>query len=229
MRYERDIFNTLKQLVMKAKHLFLGLLMLNTMGASAQILTADSFAKYDIDKYDGKPDHKHQYVEAATKLKPKFELDKNDQLSYSTVIECAGMDKDKIYDNINGWFTKTFGDKNSSIKTNDKAAGTLVANTTLKSIVTFPHQIVSVNLIVKINIKDGKVRMVETIKDYIINAGTPWTAKKCYPIYDEQDALRKKIGSSAYVASCVFAEIVEKQLGEAAKPKVEVKDNDDDW
>ena len=139
------------------------------------------------------------------------------------------MDKDKIYDNISGWFTKAFGDKNSSIKTNEKESGTLVANTTLKSIVTFPHQIVSVNLIVKINIKDGKVRMVETIKDYIINAGTPWTAKKCYPIYDEQDALRKKIGSSAYVASCVFAEIVEKQLGEAAKPKVEVKDNDDDW
>ena len=214
---------------MKVKHLFLGLLMLNTLGASAQILTGDSFAKYDIDKYDGKPDHKHQYVEAATALKSKFELDKNDQLTYSAVIECAGMDKDKIYDNINGWFTKTFGDKNSSIKTNEKESGTLVANTTLKSIVTFPHQIVSVNLIVKINIKDGKLRLVQTIKDYVINAGTPWTSKKCYPFYDEPDALRKKIGSSACVASCVFAEIVEKQLNEAAKPKAPVNDNDDDW
>ena len=214
---------------MNAKHLFLGLLMLNTLGASAQILTGDSFAKYDIDKYDGKPDHKHQYVEAATKLKAKFELDKNDQLTYSTVIECAGMDKDKIYDNISGWFTKAFGDKGSSIKTNDKESGTLTVNTTLKNIVTFPHQIVSVNMIVKINIKDGKLRLVQTIKDYVINAGTSWTAKKCYPIYDEQDALRKKIGSSAYVASCVFAEIVEKQLNEAAKPKAPANDNYEDW
>ena len=214
---------------MKAKKLILGVLMLNAFGASAQIMTGDSFAKYDIDKYDGKPDHKHQYVEAATSLKSKFELDKNDQLSYSAVIECAGMNKDQIYDNINGWFTKAFADKSSSIKTNDKESGTLLVNTTLKNVVTFPHQIVSVNLIVKINIKDGKVRLVQTIKDYVINSGTPWTSKKCYPFYDEQDALRKKIGSSAYVASCVFAEILEKQLNEEVKPKAPVKDNDDDW
>lgn len=214
---------------MKVKHLFLGLLMLNTLGASAQILTSDSFAKYDIDKYDGKPDHKQQFVEAANALKSKFELDKNDQLSYSTVIECPNLNKDKIYDNINGWFTKAFADKNSSIKTNEKESGTLVANTTLKSIVTFPHQIVSVNMIVKINIKDGKLRVVQTIKDYVINASTTWVPKKCSPLYDEPDALRKKLGSSAYVASCVFAEIVEKQLNEAAKPKAQVNDNDDDW
>ena len=214
---------------MKVKHLFLGLLMLNTLGASAQILTADSFAKYDIDKYDGKPDHKHQYVEAATKLKPKFELDKNDQLSYSTVIECAGMDKDKIYDNISGWFTKAFADKASAIQTNDKASGTLVANTTLKSVVTFPQQIVSVDMSVKINIKDGKLRLVQTIKQYYVNVSSKWVVKKCYPYYDEQDALRKKIGASAYVASCVFAELVETQLTEAAKPKAPANDNDDDW
>ena len=203
--------------------------MLNAFGASAQILTGDSFAKYDIDKYDGKSDHKHQYVEAATALKSRFELDKNDQLSYSAVIECAGMDKDKIYDNINGWFAKAFGEKNSSIKSNDKESGTLTANVNVKNVVTFPHQIVSVNMIVKINIKDGKLRLVQTIKDYVINSGTPWTSKKCFPFYDEQDALRKKIGSSAYVASCVFAEIVEKQLKEAVTPKAPVKDNDDDW
>ena len=140
-----------------------------------------------------------------------------------------GLFKDKIYDNINGWFTKAFADKNSSIKTNEKESGTLVANTTLKSIVTFPHQIVSVNMIVKINIKDGKLRVVQTIKDYVINASTTWVPKKCSPLYDEPDALRKKLGSSAYVASCVFAEIVEKQLNEAAKPKAQVNDNDDDW
>ncbi|MBO7496406.1 MAG: DUF4468 domain-containing protein [Salinivirgaceae bacterium] len=211
------------------KKLLLGLFVLSTMSVSAQILTGDSFAKYDIDKYDGKPDHKHQYVEAATSLKSRFELDKNDQMTYTTVIDCPNMDKDKIYDNINGWFTKAFADKSSSIQTNDKASGTLVATTTLKSIVTFPHQIVSVSLSVKINIKDGKLRLVQTINEYIINSSSKWAVKKCYPFYDEQDALRKKIGSSAYVASCVFAEIVEKQLNEAAKPKAPVNDNDDDW
>lgn len=211
------------------KKLLLGLFVLSTMSVSAQILTGDSFAKYDIDKYDGKPDHKHQYVEAATSLKSRFELDKNDQMTYTTVIDCPNMDKDKIYDNINGWFTKAFADKSSSIQTNDKASGTLAASTTLKSIVTFPHQIVSVSLSVKINIKDGKLRLVQTINEYIINSSSKWAVKKCYPFYDEQDALRKKIGSSAYVASCVFAEIVEKQLNEAAKPKAPVNDNDDDW
>ena len=199
------------------------------MSVSAQILTGDSFAKYNIDNYDGKADHKHQYVEAATALKSRFELDKNDQMTYTTVIDCPGMDKDKIYDNISGWFTKAFADKSSSIKTNDKASGTLSASTTLKNVVSFPHQIVSISLSVKINIKDGKLRVVQTINEYTINTSSKWVVKKCYPFYDEQDALRKKIGASAYVASCVFAELVEKQLGEAANPKAPVNDNDDDW
>jgi hypothetical protein len=214
---------------MKIKALTVSLFMLGAIGASAQILTGDSFAKYDLDKYDGKADHKHQYVEAATSLKSKFELDKNDQLTYSNVIECAGMDKDKIYDNINGWFTKTFADKTAAVQTNSKETGALIVNVNIKNVVTFPHQVVSVNMIVKINIKDGKARLTTTIKDYVINSGTSWTSKKCYPFYDEQDPLRKKIGSSAYVASCVFTEIVEKQLTEAAKPKVETPSSDDDW
>ena len=211
------------------KKLLLGLFVLSTMSVSAQILTGDSFAKYNIDKYDGKADHKHQYVEAATALKSKFEVDKNDQITYSTVIDCPGMDKDKIYDNISGWFTQAFADKASTIQTNDKASGTLAANTTLKSIVTFPQQIVSVDMSVKINIKDGKLRLVQTIKQYYVNVSSKWVVKKCYPYYDEQDALRKKIGASAYVASCVFAELVETQLTEAAKPKAPANDNDDDW
>lgn len=211
------------------KKLLVGLFVLSTASVSAQILTGDSFAKYNIDKYDGKSDHKHQYVEAANSLKSKFELDKNNQMTCTTVIDCPNMDKDKIYDNISGWFTKAFADKSSSIKTNDKESGALVVNTTLKNVVSFPHQIVSVNMIVKINIKDGKLRLVQTIKDYVINTSSNWTPKKCAPFYDEQDALRKKIGSSAYVASCVFAEIVEKQLKEAVTPKAPVKDNDDDW
>lgn len=211
------------------KKLLVGLFVLSTASVSAQILTGDSFAKYNIDKYDGKSDHKHQYVEAANSLKSKFELDKNNQMTYTTIIDCPNMDKDKIYDNISGWFTKAFADKASSIQTNDKASGTLAVNTTLKSVVKFPQQIVSVSMSVKINIKDGKLRVVQTVNEYIVNTSSKWAVRKCYPFYDEQDQLRKKIGASAYVASCVFAELVETQLGEAAKPKAEVKDNDDDW
>lgn len=214
---------------MKTKLLIVSSLILSAFGTSAQILTGDSFAKYDIDKYDGTADHKQQYVPAAEELKSRFELDKNDKLSYSVVIDCPNQTKDKLYENINGWFTKAFADKGSTIKTNDKESGTMLVNVNLKNIVSFPHQIVSVNMIVKINIKDGKVRLTSTINDYVINAATSWTSKKCYPFYDEDDQLRKKIGSSAYTASCVFTEIVESQLREAASPKVVVEGADDDW
>ena len=214
---------------MKVKVLIVSLLMFNAFVSSSQILTGDSFAKYDIDKYDGKADHKHQYVQAAEKLKSRFELDKNDQLTYSKVIDCPNMDKDKIYDCVNTWFTKAFADKTASVQTNSKETGALIVNVNVKNVVTFPHQVVSVNMIVKVNIKDGKVRLTSTIKDYVINSGTSWTSKKCYPFYDEQDELRKKIGSSAYAASCVFTEIVETQLTEAVKPKVEANTSDDDW
>ena len=214
---------------MKVKVLILSLLMLGAGSASAQLLTGDSFAKYDLDKYDGKADHKHQYVQAAEGLKSRFELDKNDQLTYSKVIDCPNMDKDKIYDCVNAWFTKAFADKTASVQTNSKETGAMIVNVNVKNVVTFPHQVVSVNMIVKVNIKDGKVRLTSTIKDYVINSGTSWTSKKCYPFYDEQDELRKKIGSSAYSASCVFTEIVETQLTEAVKPKVEANTSDDDW
>lgn len=214
---------------MKVKLLIISSLILSAFGSSAQILTGDSFAKYDIDKYDGTADHKQQYVQGAEGLKGRFEIDKNDQLSYSNVIDCPNQTKDKLYENINAWFTKAFADKNSSIKTNDKETGTLLVNVNLKNIVSFPHQIVSVNMIVKINIKDGKVRFTSTIKNYVINSATEWTAKKCYPFYDESDALRKKVGSSAYVASCVFTEIAESQLKEATTPKAVVEGADDDW
>lgn len=214
---------------MKVKVLILSLLMLGAGSASAQLLTGDSFAKYDLDKYDGKADHKHQYVQAADGLKSRFELDKNDQLTYSKVIDCPNMDKDKIYDCVNAWFTKAFADKTASVQTNSKETGAMIVNVNVKNVVTFPHQVVSVNMIVKVNIKDGKVRLTSTIKDYVINSGTSWTSKKCYPFYDEQDELRKKIGSSAYSASCVFTEIVEAQLTEAVKPKVEANTSDDDW
>ena len=214
---------------MKTKVLTVSLFVFCSFGASAQILTGDSFAKYDTDKYDGKADHKHQYVQAADGLKSRYELDKNDQLTYSVIIDCPNTPKDKLYDNINGWFTKAFGDKTSTITTNSKESGTLSVNTTLKNVVTYPHQIVSVNMITKINIKDDKIRLTCTIKDYVINTSSSWNPKKCYPFYDEQDELRKKIGASAYVAGYAFAEIVQQQLTDAAKPKVETPSSDDDW
>lgn len=214
---------------MKTKLLIVSSLILSAFGTSAQILTGDSFAKYDIDKYDGTADHKPQFIQAAEGLKDRFELDKNDQISYSTVIECPNMTKNKLYESINEWFTKAFADKNSSIKTNDSTSGTLIANSTLKNIITFSQQIVSVNMTVKINIKDEKIRLTSTIKNYTINVSTTWATKKCFPFYDEQDALSKKIGASAYTASCVFTDIVESKLKEIVAPKAPVDNSDDDW
>ena len=213
----------MKNILIIASLLFAGALQ-----SSAQLITAESFEKINIDKYDGQADKKHQYVPAADKLKPRFEIDKNNQLASSQIIELSGMDKNKIYDNVNIWFKKTFADKASTIQTNDKEKGQLVVNTLLKNIVKFPHQVVGVNMTVKIDVKDGKIRLTNIINNYIINAGTEWNAKKCYPFYDEQDVLRKKVSSSGYVVACTFADIVAEQLKEAAKPKV-VQDSDDDW
>lgn len=214
---------------MKAKTLIASMFLLSTFGTSAQILTSESFAKYDIDKYDGTVDHKQQFVPAADALKGRFELDKNNQLSYGVVIECPNQTKDQLYKSINEWFIKAFADKNSSIKTNDAETGTLLVNTSLKNVITFPRQIASPELIVKVNIKEGKVRLTTTIKQYLVNASTVWDAKKCYPFYDEQDTLRKRIGSATYVSCCVFTELVEAQLRDAVSIKAPANDTDDDW
>ncbi len=200
-----------------------------TLQASSQILTADEFAKHNIDKYDGIADKKHQYVQAAEALKDQFALDKNNQYSKVTIIDCPNMKKDALYKNVNEWFKKSFADKASTIQRDDAESGVMIVNTTLKNIVTFPHQLVSVNLIVRIDVKDNKIRLTNTIHHYIINSSTEWQVKKCAPFADVQDQLTKKVGSSAYVASCIFAETAAKKLEEASKPKVVVDDDNDDW
>ena len=40
-----------------------------------------------------------------------IELDKNNRLSFSRVIQCGRKDADKLYELLDDWFTKTFSDK----------------------------------------------------------------------------------------------------------------------
>jgi hypothetical protein len=201
---------------------------------NAQIMTEKDFENYNIDKFDGKADGKADYVQAAINLKDSFGLDKNNQISCVSVVQCPDMSKEKIYVEANNWFANSFNDGKSVIQLNDKDAGTIIAKGFLHNIakhVSFTTSAdVSAWVIIRIDIKDGKFRMTSTIQEYNLISGQgvmgamsstgqdlrpeTWLPAECFPF---KGNTYKKTASKAYVACFVYSNILADKLTTAIK------------
>ena len=89
---------------------------------------------------------------------------------------------------MNYWATATFQDK-QAITLNDKEAGCIIISSTIRNIAehqgTFNSYSINITPIIRIDIKDGKVRVTYTVQNYDvltdISGGwlsTPMTAKR---------------------------------------------------
>ena len=98
-------------------------------------------------------------------------LDKNESLTYQQIIEAPGKTKQQLYVAINYWTTATFKDK-QAITLNDKDAGCIIISSTLNNIAehmgTLNKYSVSITPVIRIDIKDGKVRVTYTVQTYDI-------------------------------------------------------------
>ena len=133
----------------------------------AQVMKSADLEKYAKQKYGDK------WLDAAKNLEGSLTLDKNESLTYQQVVEAPGKTKQQLYVAINYWATATFKDK-QAITLNDKDAGCIIISSTISNIAehmgTLNKYSVSITPVIRIDIKDGKVRVTYTVQTYDILA-----------------------------------------------------------
>ena len=139
------------------------ILLCGTMNAQAQVMKAADLEKYAKERYGEK------WLDAAANLAKDLKLDKNESLSYQQVIEAPGKTKQQLYVALNYWVTATFKDK-QAITLNDKDAGCIIVSSTIDAIAdhtgTLFRYVVSITPVIKLDIKEGKVRVTYTVQNY---------------------------------------------------------------
>ncbi len=138
-----------------------------TMNVQAQMLKAADLEKYAKARYGEK------WLDAAANLASGLKFDKNESLTYQQVIEAPGKSKGQLYIALNYWATATFKDK-QAITLNDKEAGCIIISSTIKDIAehmgTLNKYAVSITPVIKIDIKEGRVRVTYTVQNYDVLA-----------------------------------------------------------
>lgn len=131
--------------------------------AQAQVMKAADLEKYAKKKYGDK------WVDAAAFLARDISFDKNQSLTYQEVIQAPGKTKQQLYLLINYWVTATFKDK-QAITLNDKDAGCIIVSSRLDAIAdhtgTLYRYVVNITPIIRIDIKDGRIRVTYTVQNY---------------------------------------------------------------
>ncbi len=126
----------------------------------------------DLEKY-AKQKYGDKWVDAAANLAGGLKLDKNQSLTYQQVIEAPGKTKQQLYVALNYWVTATFKDK-QAITLNDKEEGCIIVSSTIQNIAehmgTVNKYSVSITPVIRLDIKEGKVRVTYTVQNYDILA-----------------------------------------------------------
>ena len=126
----------------------------------------------DLEKY-AKPRYGEKWLDAAFTLGRTIQLDKNESITFQEVINAPGKNKQQLYVTLNYWVTATFKDK-QAITLNDKDAGCIIVSSTLSNIVqhtgTLNSYSVSITPVIRIDIKDERVRVTYTVQNYDILA-----------------------------------------------------------
>jgi hypothetical protein len=215
----------------------------------------------DLEKY-AKEKYGDKWLDAAKNLSQVLSLDKNESLTYQQVIEAPGKTKQQLYVALNYWATATFKDK-QAITLNDKEAGCIIISSTIRNIAehtgTFNKYSVNITPVIRLDIKDGKVRVTYTVQSYDVLADISggWLSptddsQKTYGdskrknddktnanLYDEQWEIAKHypfVEKDAQKRTCAKAIVMTHAYSNAVLDKVEeavkngiVGNEDEDW
>lgn len=147
--------------------MFAAILFFGVMSAQAQVMKAADLEKYAKERYGDR------WLDAAKNLASSLQLDKNQSLTYQEIIEVPGKSKAQLYVALNYWVTATFKDK-QAITLNDKDAGCIIISSTIPNIVehtgTINKYSVSITPVIRLDIKDGRIRVTYTVQSYDILA-----------------------------------------------------------
>ena len=227
-----------------------------TLNLQAQVMKTADLEKYAKERYGEK------WLDAAKNLAESLTLDKNESLTYQQVIPAEGKTKEQLYVALNYWATATFKDHNA-ITLDDKEAGCIIISSTIPNIVehmgTLNKYSVSITPVIRLDIKEGRVRVTYTVQNYDIltDISGGWLSpadkeKKTYGdskrkkddktnamLYDEQWEIARHypfVEKDAQKRTCAKALVMTHAYSNAIIDKVEealkngiVGNEDDDW
>ena len=227
----------------------------------AATVNAQVMKSVDLEKY-AKQRYGDRWLDAAAVIARDMKFDKNESLSYQEVIEAPGKTKQQLYVALNYWATATFKD-NQAITLNDKDDGCIIISSTIRNIAehtgTLNKYSVSITPVIRIDIKDGKVRVTYTVQNYDVLADIsggwlsfPDKDDKTYGdskrkkddktnanLYDEQWEISKHypfVEKDAQKRTCAKALVMTHAYSNAIIDKVEeavknglIGNEDDDW
>ena len=171
------------------------LMMAATMICGATVVNAQVMKASDLEKY-AKGKYGDKWVDAAANLASGLKLDKNQSLTYQEVIPAEGKTKEQLYVALNYWVTATFKDK-QAITLNDKEAGCIIVTSTLKNIAehmgTVNKYSVSITPVIRLDIKDGRVRVTYTVQSYDVlrDISGGWIS-----VLADDDDIKRTVGDS---------------------------------
>ena len=141
------------------------LLICGITGVQAQVMKVADLEKYAKERYGDK------WIDAAKNLAEGLTLDKNESLTYQQIIQAPGKSKQQLYVALNYWATATFKN-NQAITLNDKDAGCIIISSTIPNIAehtgTVNKYSVSITPVIRLDIKDGRIRVTYTVQNYDI-------------------------------------------------------------
>lgn len=158
------------------------------------------------------------------------------------------MTKEQLYVVLNYWFTATFNDANSVIKLNDKESGVIIAEGYVSDIAQHKGGMSSYNVnirpIIKVDIKDYKVRVTYTIQYYeitkAIGAGIlmesniptisneKWGIEGCYPFVPKDTHKAKRTSSKSLIMTHAYSNVIMDKIEETVKNGL-VGNENDNW
>ena len=165
----------------------------------------------------------------------KWSLDDNGNVTYQRIVEVPNMKKDDIYNRVLNYFVYNYGSGKSVIQTQDKENGQIIGKGLYENLHTFSNGFGWVYLstwhIVRVDVKDGKARIILTLTEYSEDFKGSISAhliKDEFPV--NKDGGRKNITGKAFYKSHLKAiaslDSIEKAIKEGNTSK---KLEDDKW
>lgn len=216
------------------KKTFLGMIaiVLSCLLSNAQIITKADFDAIDMTQFDTNGDGKVKDEEAALAIMQLYDIDKNNSITRVQVVDDINKTKEQIYVEVNDWFIHSFQSSKSVIQLNDKDAGCVIGKgyvSDMGSTMSFASNAdISAWVIIRVDIKDGKMRITTTIQSYEMDKGTgvlgalagsyqtyhqELIPTECFPFTKKN----KKEGAKAFVKGHLYSLIMINKLTEAVK------------
>jgi hypothetical protein len=171
-------------------------------------------------------------AEMMAEIKDKYTLDDNGRVTYTKVIDVPGMKKEDVYNRAQSYFVYNYVDGKSTIQTQDKEAGLLLAKGIYPDVhvgISLVTTYVDCSHIVRVDCKDDKARVIVTLIDYekkIVGGSTPPSyitvpVNKQYPIFNGggQKTVMTKAFYKSHMKALETIEKIEKSIIEGNTSK----------